>query len=220
MKDSVLTNTNLLKYWELLRGEVKTRLTITEVMSLGIHVTCFDVLTKSMGALYWTDGFADIEVNGNRYTSFPDVIADTIPAINEEKGINNNAVTFKVSNVNPSIRNLALAGSLKDSKINIRLAILNPLDGSVLDSMLMFSGFFDYCKAETSPNDEVNEITVNVNSVYKKIDLQPRTIAANSVYQSYWPGDAYFSLLGQVNQNQTWTYNNNSAWDYLKMTRR
>ena len=51
-----------------------------------------------------------------------------------------------------------------------------------------------------------NEMTVYINSVYKKLDRQPPMIAANSVYQSYYPSDAYFSLLGQVNQNQTWKY--------------
>lgn len=29
-------------------------------------------------------------------------------------------------------------------------------------------------------------MTVNVNSVYKQLDLQTRTIAANAVYQSYY----------------------------------
>ncbi|MGQ6141222.1 DUF2163 domain-containing protein, partial [Serratia sp. IR-2025] len=76
----------------------------------------------------------------------------------------------------------------------------------VLNSTLMFSGFIDYIQAEADPNAAKNEMSVYLNSVYKKLDLQPRTIAANSVYQSYYPGDEYFSLLGQVNANQSWRY--------------
>ncbi|EEW4124938.1 DUF2163 domain-containing protein, partial [Escherichia coli] len=35
---------------------------------------------------------------------------------------------------------------------------------------------------------------------------QMRTLAANSIYQSYFPGDNYTSLLGTVNSGQTWRY--------------
>uniref|UniRef100_UPI001F14E7D2 DUF2163 domain-containing protein n=2 Tax=Serratia TaxID=613 RepID=UPI001F14E7D2 len=141
-----------------------------------------------------------------QYTSFPDLISDSFPSFTETKEINNNSINFKVSNVNDSTRTLALGGAFREAKVNIYLVILNPSDNSVLNSTLMFSGFIDYIQAEADPNAAKNEMSVYLNSVYKKLDLQPRTIAANSVYQSYYPGDEYFSLLGQVNANQSWRY--------------
>lgn len=111
-----------------------------------------------------------------------------------------------MSNVTASVRQLALGGFLKDAQVNIQLVILNPYDSTVLYSMLMFSGFIDYVQAVASPNDSKNEMTVYINSVYKKLDRQPPLLAANSVYQSYYKNDEYFSLLGQVNQDQTWRY--------------
>jgi hypothetical protein len=42
MNEIILTNVQLLKYWNLVRGGNKTKLTITELMSLGVHVICFD----------------------------------------------------------------------------------------------------------------------------------------------------------------------------------
>lgn len=206
MNDDILSNPNLIKYWNLVRGGNKTKLTITELMSLGVHVICFDMIPKSSSAFYWTDGLNDIILNGNTYVSFPEIIQDSLPSFNEAKGISNDSINFKVSNVNRAVRQLALGGFLKDAKVNIRLTILNPYDSTVLTSMLMFSGFIDYCQAVASPNDKKNEMTIYINSVYKKLDRQPPLIAANSVYQSYYSGDEYFSLLGQVNQDQTWRY--------------
>lgn len=206
MDDTILTNPQLLKYWSLVRGGNKTKLSITDVMSLGVHVRCFDVLPKGSSAFYWTDALTDVAINGNNYISFPDIVQDSLPSFQEEKGISNDSINFKVSNVTSSVRQLALGGFLKDAQVNIRLAILNPYDSTVLYSMLMFTGFIDYCTAIASPNDKTNEMTIYVNSVYKKLDRQPPTIAANSVYQSYYPTDEYFSLLGQVNQDQIWRY--------------
>ncbi|MGP2601873.1 DUF2163 domain-containing protein [Serratia ureilytica] len=205
--NELLTNPELLKYWNLTRGGNKTRLTITELMSLGVHCKAIDVFPKnSIPPIFWTDGFVDLNINGTLYTSFPDLISDSFPSFTETKEINNNSISFKVSNVNDSTRTLALGGAFREAKVNIYLAILNPADNTVLNTTLMFSGFIDYIQAEAEPNNPKNEMTVNLNSVYKKLDLQPRTIAANSVYQSYYPGDEYFSLLGQVNANQSWRY--------------
>ncbi|HIF6677116.1 TPA: DUF2163 domain-containing protein [Serratia marcescens] len=205
--NDLLTNPELLKYWNLTRGGNKTKLTITELMSLGVHCKAIDVFPKnSIPPIFWTDGFVDLNINGTQYTSFPDLISDSFPSFTETKEINNNSISFKVSNVNDSTRTLALGGALREAKINIYLVILNPADNTVLNTTLMFSGFIDYIQAEADPNNPKNEMTVNLNSVYKKLDLQPRTIAANSVYQSYYPGDEYFSLLGQVNANQSWRY--------------
>ena len=206
MDDSILTNPNLIKYWKLVRGTDKTRLSMMDVMSLGVNVTCFDVLPKGSNGFHWTDSLIDISLNNNQYISFPDIISGSLPSYSETKGINNDAINFKVSNVNQSVRALALGGFLKDAKMNITLVILNPYDSTVLYSMLMFSGFIDYVQATADPNDKTNEMTIYVNSVYKKLDRQPALIAANSVYQSIYTGDEYFSLLVQVNQNQDWKY--------------
>ncbi|MDS0826500.1 DUF2163 domain-containing protein [Serratia marcescens] len=205
--NELLTNPDLLQYWNLTRGGNKTKLTITELMSLGVHCRAIDVFPKNaIPPIFWTDGFVDLNINGTQYTSFPDLISDSFPSFTETKEINNNSINFKVSNVNDSTRTLALGGAFREAKVNIYLVILNPADNSVLNSTLMFSGFIDYIQAEADPNAAKNEMSVYLNSVYKKLDLQPRTIAANSVYQSYYPGDEYFSLLGQVNANQSWRY--------------
>lgn len=206
MDNSVLTNPDILKYWNLVRGGNKTKLTVTELMSIGVHVICYDVLPKGYNGFHWTDSLIDIQLNGNSYISFPDIITDSLPSFVEEKGISNDSINFKVSNVNASVRQLALGGFLKDAKFNIHLVILNPYDSTPIYSTLMFSGFLDYVQAVADPIDKKNEMTIYVNSVYKKLDIQPPLIAANSVYQSYYKGDEYFSLLGQVNQNQTWKY--------------
>lgn len=206
MDESILTNATLLKYWKLVRGTTKTRLSVMDVMSLGVHVTCFDVLPKGTNSFHWTDSLIDIDLNGNQYISFPDIISGSLPSFSEQKGINNDAINFKISNVNTSVRALALGGFLKDAQMNITLVILNPYNSTVLYSMLIFSGFIDYIQAVADPNEKTNEMTVYVNSIYKKLDRQPPLIAANSVYQSLYKGDEYFSLLGQVNQDQTWRY--------------
>lgn len=206
MDENILTNAALLKYWNLIRGGNKSRLSVMEVMSLGVHVTCFDVLPKGTNGFHWTDSLIDIDLNGNKYISFPDVISGSLPSFTEQKGISNDAINFKVSNVNQSVRALALGGFLKDAQMNITMVILNPYDSTVLYSMLMFSGFIDYVRAVADPNQITNEMTIYVNSVYRKLDKQPPLIAANSVYQSIYKGDEYFSLLGQVNQDQTWRY--------------
>ncbi|EFO2889191.1 MULTISPECIES: DUF2163 domain-containing protein [Enterobacter cloacae complex] len=206
MNASTYTNANLLKYWKLVRGTTKTQLSLMDIMSLGVFVTCFDVLPKGTNGFHWTDSLIDIPLDGYQYTSFPDIISGSLPSYSEQKGITNDAINFKISNVNASVRALALGGFLKDAQMNIKLVILNPYDSTVIDSMLMFTGFIDYIQAVADPNAKTNEMTVYVNSVYKKLDRQPALIAANSVYQSYYKGDEYFSLLGQVNQNQNWKY--------------
>ena len=206
MDSGIYTNANLLKYWKLVRGTTKTRLTLMEIMSLGVNVTCFDVLPKGTNGFHWTDSLIDFDLDGYKYISFPDIISGSLPSYSEQKGISNDAINFKISNVNASVRALALGGFLKDAQMNIKLVILIPYDSSVIDSMLMFTGFIDYVQAVADPNQKQNEMTIYVNPVYKKLDRQPALIAANSVYQSYYKNDEYFSLLGQVNQNQNWKY--------------
>ena len=66
--DELLTNPNLLKYWNLVKGESKTKLTITDVMSLGQHVTAFDVFPVGQNSIHWTDamGAAQVQLVGLR----------------------------------------------------------------------------------------------------------------------------------------------------------
>jgi len=207
MNESILTNANLLKYWALIRGETKTRLTITDVMSMGVHVIGFDLLPRSASAIYWTDGFVPIQLNGAVYQPFPDLIQDSLPSFNEEKGINNDAVEFTVSNVDNATRIAAMGGFFDKAKMNITLIILNPFDSTPLYQQRMFTGYIENFECTVNPFSEVNEMKITVNSVYKRLDVSPKTLAANSVYQSYYPGDAIMSLLGQVNRNQIWRFN-------------
>ncbi|MDV0678309.1 DUF2163 domain-containing protein [Citrobacter freundii] len=206
MNPSIFTNPDLLEYWELMRGEKKTSLNVMEVLSLGVHVKCFDVLPTRVPAIYWTDGLGTVTLGNRSYISYPDLVTDTLPAFTEERKIHNAALTFKISNVNTSTRALALSGAFKDAKVNIYMVILNPANGSVLDYWNMYSGFIDFFESSTDPIQGKNEMTVNLNSIYKQLDLQSRTICANSVYQSYWPGDEIMSLLGIVNSGQTWKF--------------
>ncbi|EAA3558958.1 DUF2163 domain-containing protein [Salmonella enterica] len=206
MNAGVFTNPDLLEYWNVFRGGNKKQLTLTEVLSMGIHVKCFDVIPKAIDSIHWTDGLGGVTLGGTLYVPFPDLITDSLPSFTEEKQITNTNINFKISNVSNTTRILALGGAFKDAKVNIYLAILNPATGDVLDYDLMYSGFIDYIEAEADPMNEKNELTVQLNSVYKQLDLQTRTLCANSVYQSYFPGDQIMSLLGVVNSGQTWKY--------------
>ncbi|MBJ9240875.1 DUF2163 domain-containing protein [Citrobacter braakii] len=206
MNPNILTNPALLEYYNLFRGTNKTVLTIMDVLSMGVHVRAFDVIPKSIPPFYWNDGLNPITFGGTQYTPFPDLVTDSLPAFSEEKQIVNAAMTFKISNVNGSVRALSLGGALKDAQVNLYMVILNPATGDVLDYWRMYTGFIDFIEATANPISTTNELTVTVNSVYKQLDLQTRTLAANSVYQSYYKGDEIMSLLGVVNSGQTWRY--------------
>lgn len=203
--DELLTNPNLLKYWNLAKGESKTKLTITDVMSLGQHVTAFDVFPVGQNSIHWTDAFKDITLGSRLYLSFPDIVQDSLPSFNEEKGVSNNSISFKISNIDNSVQMMALSGQLFKAKVNIIMVVLDPYTTEPIYSSLMFCGYIDYCQAIANPNEPVTEMTVNINSIYQKLDVQTRTLASNSVYQSYYKGDEFMSLLGQVNKaDQEW----------------
>lgn len=205
--DSILSNPDLLKYWKLIRGETKTKLTIAELMSISIHVTAFEVLPRTMNAIYWTDGFTPITMDGKTYQPFPDLVQDSLPAFAEEKGMGNDTIDFTISNVDNATRIAAMSGQLDNAKVNILLVILNPFTSDVLYNQLIFSGFVENFECTVNPFSEVNKMKVTVNSIYQRLDRTPKTLAANSVYQSYYPGDAIMSLLGQVNkEDQVWRY--------------
>ncbi|MDT0637958.1 DUF2163 domain-containing protein [Citrobacter werkmanii] len=207
MDDSILTNPQLIKYWELLRGEKVTRLSVTDVMSMGVHVTIFELYPRKSGAIYWNDGFTQLELNGVQYQSFPDLVQDSLPSFSEEKGISNDSIDFTISNVDNATRIMAMSGQLDKAQLNIGLVILNPYDSTPIYQQRMFTGFIENFQCTVNPFSEINEMKVTVNSVYKRLDLSPKTLAANSVYQSYYPDDAIMSLLGQVNkEDQVWRY--------------
>ncbi|MBC3631466.1 DUF2163 domain-containing protein [Klebsiella michiganensis] len=203
--DELLTNPNLIKYFNLVKGENKTKLTITDVMMLGQHVTCFDVFPVNQSAIHWTDAFKEIAMGGVIYQSAPDIIQDSLPSFSEEKGISNNSISFKIRNIDNSMQMMALSGQLFKAKVNIYLVVLDPYTTNPIYSQLQFTGFIDYCEAKADPIQAITELTVNINSIYQKLDVQSRTLASNSVYQSYYPGDEFMSLLGQVNKaDQEW----------------
>lgn len=207
MDDSILTNPQLIKYWELLRGEKVTRLSVADVMSMGVHVTIFEVYPRKSDAIYWNDGFTQLELNGVVYQSFPDLVQDSLPSFSEEKGISNDSINFTISNVDNATRIMAMSGQLDKAQLNIGLIILNPYDSTPIYQQRMFTGFIENFQCTVNPFSEINEMKVTVNSVYKRLDLSPKTLAANSVYQSYYPNDAIMSLLGQVNkEDQVWRY--------------
>jgi len=211
MNSGIFTNTALLQYYNLTRGQNKTVLSLADVMSLGVQVKCVDVYPQAnsgVNAIHLTDGYVDIVANGINYTTFPDFINDSFPTFTEQKDISNDSINFKISNVTKSFRTLALGGALRQAQVNIYLTILSPADNSVLVHDLMFSGYIDYFESVSNNSSDglQNQLTVNLNSVWKKLDVQMKTTAANSVHQSTHPGDTYFSLLGIVNSGQTWKY--------------
>jgi hypothetical protein len=211
MNSAIFTNASLLSYYNMTHGTSLTVLNLAQLMSMGVHVKCVDVYPQQglgVNAIHLTDGYVDIVANGINYTSFPDFINDSFPTFTEQKDISNDSINFKISNVNASFRTLALGGAFKAAQVNIYLTILNPANNAVLVHDLIFSGYIDYFESTSNNSAEniQNELTVNLNSVWKKLDVQMKTTAANSVHQSTHPNDAYFSLLGIVNSGQAWKY--------------
>lgn len=211
MNSAIFTNAALLSYYNMTHGTTLTVLNLAQLMSMGVHVKCVDVYPQQgtgVNAIHLTDGYIDIVAGGINYTSFPDFINDSFPTFTEQKDISNDSIAFKVSNVNSSFRVLALGGAFKSAQVNVYLTILSPADNSVLVHDLIYAGYIDYFESvsNNTADNITNELTVNLNSVWKKLDVQTKTSAANSVHQSTHPGDAYFSLLGIVNANQVWKY--------------
>jgi len=211
MSPAVFTNAALLEFYNLRRGTNKTVLTISDVISMGVIVRCVDIYPVNgspAGPLHLTDSFTNVMANGINYTIFPDFINNSFPTFKEQKDIQNESLSFKVSNIEPSFRVLANAGAFRKAKVNIYLTFISPADNTVIDHDLMFSGYIDFF--ETTANNQydgvINETTVNINSIWNKLDVQMRTLSANSVHQSVHPGDEYFSLLGIIHAQQQWSY--------------
>lgn len=211
MSPGVFTNAALLEFYNLKRGTNKTVLTVSDITSMGVIVRCVDIYPKAGSpapALFLTDAFTPVQANGINYTSFPDFINNSFPTFNEQKDIQNESISFKVSNIDPSFRVLANSGAFREARVNIYLTIISPADNSVIDHDLMFSGYIDFFKstANNQADNITNEVEVNINSIWNKLDVQMRTLAANSVHQSMHPGDEYFSLLGIIHAEQQWKY--------------
>ncbi|HBW1044605.1 TPA: DUF2163 domain-containing protein [Klebsiella aerogenes] len=204
--DDFLTNPDIIAYYNERYGTDKTELSFPDLFGINVVVFCYDLFPDGMSGFHWTDSLIDLDVDGYRYTSFPFIIGDSLKSVTEEKGINNNQLSLKISNVNTSVRSLALSNAFRNAQFNIKLAIMNPQMATIIGTILIYSGYVDYFQSVTDPIQGKNELTVYLNSVYQKLDIQPSLIAANSAYQSYYPGDEFFSLLGQVNQNQIWKY--------------
>ena len=111
--DDILSNKDLVDYFNLCRGTSKTKLTVTDLFSIGVHVRCFDVLPTSIDPIFFNDGLIDLNIAGKNYVAFPDLVTDSLPSFSEEKQIANTSVTFIVSNVNQSMYILAMGGAFK-----------------------------------------------------------------------------------------------------------
>ncbi|MGC0844656.1 DUF2163 domain-containing protein [Pantoea agglomerans] len=211
MNSAVFTNAALLQFYNLKRGTNKTVLNLSDVVSMGVTVKCVDIYPVAgspAGQLHLTDAFTDVQANGINYVSFPDFVNNNFPTFNEQKDIQNESISFKISNINPSFRVLANSGAFRKARVNIYLTILSPADNTVIEHDLMFSGYIDFFETEANNQSGSvnNDITVNLNSIWNKLDVQMRTLAANSVHQSTNPGDEYFSLLGIIHAEQQWKY--------------
>ncbi|HFS3094757.1 TPA: DUF2163 domain-containing protein, partial [Escherichia coli] len=109
--DDILSNKDLVDYFNLCRGTSKTKLTVTDLFSIGVHVRCFDVLPVAIEPIFFNDGLIDLNIAGKNYVAFPDLVTDSLPSFSEEKQIANTSVTFIVSNVNQSMFILAMGGA-------------------------------------------------------------------------------------------------------------
>ncbi|EMV4035054.1 DUF2163 domain-containing protein, partial [Escherichia coli] len=76
--NDILSNKDLVDYFNLCRGTSKTKLTVTELLSLGIHVRCFDILPTSIDPIFFNDGLKDLSIGGKNYVSYPDLITDSL----------------------------------------------------------------------------------------------------------------------------------------------
>ncbi|MEG3135668.1 DUF2163 domain-containing protein [Rouxiella sp. T17] len=205
---SVLTNADLIKYWNITRGGNKTVLTESEIFQMGIVVKCIDIYpTNSQTTnLFLTDAYVDLVINGATYTSVPDFLDTSFSSMTQQNQISNNTTSFKVSNVNQSYLSLALKGLLNNSKVNLYLAIINPASGVVISFERVFTGYID--TFQTSMNNTSGSIenttTVNLNSIWKKLDQTQNVLSSNSVHQSMHNGDLFFNRIGAVQATQEW----------------
>lgn len=201
---NVLTNTDLVAYWNLTRGDNKTVLTEKELYQCGVMVKLIDVLPPTGSNIYLTDAIADQNYNGINYKSVPDFLDSSFANYVEKTQINNNGTSLKVSNVSQDYLSMALRGLWNDAKVNIWMGIVNPATGGVLYAYRMFSGYIDYFSSDfnNAAGNTTNETTVNLNSMWKKLDQTQRLLSSTSVHQSMHTGDKIFDLIGSLNASE------------------
>lgn len=97
--NDVLSNPELVKYWNLMRGDNKSVLTERELYQCGIMVKLIDLLPPTGSNLYLTDAVVEQNINGIVYKPIPDLIDSSFANYVEKNQINNTGTTFKISNV-------------------------------------------------------------------------------------------------------------------------
>ncbi|MEI9855110.1 DUF2163 domain-containing protein [Enterobacter mori] len=201
---NVLTNADLVAYWNLTRGDSKNVLTEKELYQCGVMVKLIDILPATGSNIYLTDAIADQNYNGINYKSVPDFLDSSFANYVEKNQINNNGTSFKVSNVNQEYLSMALHGLWTDAKVNIWMGIVNPATGSILYAYRMFSGYIDYFSSDfnNAADNTTSETTVNLNSMWKKLDQTQRLLSSTSVHQSLHTGDKFFDLIGMLNSSE------------------
>ncbi|EOU9592076.1 DUF2163 domain-containing protein [Klebsiella aerogenes] len=202
--NNVLNNPDLVNYWNLMRGDNKTVLTEKELYQCGIMIKLVDILPPAGSNIYITDSIVDQNVDGLVYKSVPDFIDNSFASYVEKSQVNNTGTTFKVSNVNQDYLSMALRGLWKDAKCNLWMGIVNPANGSILYKYRIFSGYIDYFSSDFSVegNDTQNTTSVNLNSLWKKLDQTQRLLSSTSVHQSIHKGDKFFDLIGIINSSE------------------
>ena len=202
--NNVLNNPELVSYWNLTRGDNKTILTEKELYQCGVMVKLIDVLPPTGSSIYLTDSLADQNYNGITYKSVPDFLDSSFANYVEKTQINNNGTSLKVSNVSQDYLSMALRGLWNDAKVNIWMGIVNPAKGSILYAYRMFSGYIDYFSSDfnNAAGNTTNETTVNLSSMWKKLDQTQRLLSSTSVHQSMHTGDKFFDLIGILNSSE------------------
>ncbi|ELY7524246.1 DUF2163 domain-containing protein [Enterobacter hormaechei] len=202
--NNVLNNPELVNYWNLTRGDNKTILTEKELYQSGVMIKLIDILPPTGSNIYLTDSLADQNYNGIAYKSVPDFLDSSFANYVEKTQINNNGTSLKVSNVSQDYLSMALRGLWNDAKVNIWMSIVNPATGSILYAYRMFSGYIDYFSSDfnNAAGNTTNETTVNLSSMWKKLDQTQRLLSSTSVHQSMHTGDKFFDLIGILNSSE------------------
>ncbi|MBG0750350.1 hypothetical protein Q7O_000081 [Pectobacterium carotovorum subsp. carotovorum PCCS1] len=84
------------------------------------------------------------------------------------------------------------------------MIILNPANGLVVSHIRYFTGYIDGFNTDINPLEGKNELTININSTWKKLDQTQRVLSSTSVHQSVHKGDKFFDLIGVIQSSQIW----------------
>ncbi|WP_370550846.1 hypothetical protein NMD63_05685 [Edwardsiella tarda] len=204
---SVLQNKELVKYYNLMRGDSVSQLSELQLYEIGSTLKCIDILPPNGGSLYFNDGVCDLVYEGHLYKAVPDFLKSGFASFTTKSHISNDGTSLQISNVNQEYLSMCLNGMWDQSKVNLHVVILNPSDGSVLYGYRRFSGYIDNFKSAFKMSD-TSTTTVNINSVWKKLDLEQKLLCSTSVHQSNHNGDHIFDLMNTLhNATQTWKSN-------------